>query len=136
MDEADRLMDASFESDLRSLLTILPSDQRQTLLFSATMTASLVKLQQASLGDAYVFQVCGQLLSQLLQTEVNKATAADMALQVAVHTTCSEQVRQGGSELYCWWGALTAWQLTRYAVQAIRDVGRSGTDEDWGKCWG
>jgi hypothetical protein len=59
-----------------------------------------------------------------------------MVLKVAVHTTCSEQVRQGGSALYCLSGAVTAWQLTRYAVQAIRDVGRSGKGEDWGKCWG
>eukprot|EP00775_Hariotina_reticulata_P006637 gene6637-6864_t len=56
MDEADRLLDASFEADLRTLLAVLPTDNRQTLLFSATLTASLVKLQQASLEDAYVFQ--------------------------------------------------------------------------------
>jgi superfamily II DNA/RNA helicase len=87
MDEADRLMDASFESDLRSLLTILPSDQRQTLLFSATMTASLVKLQQASLDDAYVFQVGGQLLSQLLQTAVKQGD-------------CSRYGFEGGSAYY------------------------------------
>lgn len=60
MDEADRLLDPSFEQDLRVLLALLPDPaQRQTLLFSATLTPSLVKLQQASLADAYVFQVSG-----------------------------------------------------------------------------
>lgn len=36
----------------------LPSgDRRQTLLFSATMTQALIKLQENALNDAYVYQV-------------------------------------------------------------------------------
>lgn len=58
MDEADRLLDSSFEADLRLLLSVLPpATERQTLLFSATLTASLVKLQKAAMEDAHVFQV-------------------------------------------------------------------------------
>jgi superfamily II DNA/RNA helicase len=38
LDEADRLLDPTFEEPLRSILAALPSDDRQTLLFSATMT--------------------------------------------------------------------------------------------------
>jgi hypothetical protein len=34
-----------------------PGDQRQTLLFSATMTQALIKLQQNALDDAFVFEV-------------------------------------------------------------------------------
>ena len=56
MDEADRLLEASFEADLRAILTKLPA-KRQTLLFSATMTKNLVTLQKAVLRDAYHFQV-------------------------------------------------------------------------------
>eukprot|EP00879_Flechtneria_rotunda_P013446 GHRR01014039.1.p1 GENE.GHRR01014039.1~~GHRR01014039.1.p1 ORF type:complete len:452 (+),score=134.02 GHRR01014039.1:87-1358(+) len=56
MDEADRLLEQSFEADLRYLLALLPQQDRQTLLFSATLTSSLSKLQQATLEDAYVFQ--------------------------------------------------------------------------------
>ena len=56
MDEADRLMEASFEPDLRAILTKLPA-KRQTLLFSATMTKNLVTLQKAVLRNAYHFQV-------------------------------------------------------------------------------
>ncbi len=40
----------------RRILTALPSS-RQTLLFSATMTQSLIALQKAALADAHVFQV-------------------------------------------------------------------------------
>ena len=41
LDEADRLLESSFEAELRVILQFLPA-RRQTLLFSATMTRSLV----------------------------------------------------------------------------------------------
>jgi hypothetical protein len=90
MDEADRLLDSSFESDLRLLLSLLPpSSERQTLLFSATLTASLVKLQKAAMEDAHVFQV--RMLRQYpkaayWQTPLFRATvtAALIKLQRAV----------------------------------------------------
>ncbi|GLC70576.1 hypothetical protein PLESTF_001010400 [Pleodorina starrii] len=55
LDEADRVLDSTFEDDLRGILSHLP-EARQTLLFSATMTRSLIALQKASLEDAHVFQ--------------------------------------------------------------------------------
>lgn len=54
LDEADRLLESSFEAELRVILQFLPP-RRQTLLFSATMTRSLVALQQAALRDAFHF---------------------------------------------------------------------------------
>jgi hypothetical protein len=59
MDEADRLLDPSFGPELGVVLGALPRGGRQTLLFSATLTPSLVKLQQSGLEDAFVFQVRG-----------------------------------------------------------------------------
>ena len=56
LDEADRLLEQSFESELRIIAGVLPM-QRQTLLFSATLTRSLAMLQASSLRDAYIFQV-------------------------------------------------------------------------------
>ena len=55
LDEADRLLDESFEEDLGTILECLPV-MRQTLLFSATMTRALVTLQKELLEDAYVFE--------------------------------------------------------------------------------
>jgi ATP-dependent RNA helicase DDX49/DBP8 len=55
LDEADRLLEPTFESDLASIMQILP-EERQTLLFSATMTRTLTELQTALLRDAYHFQ--------------------------------------------------------------------------------
>ena len=57
LDEADRLLEPSFEAELRVIASVLPS-KRQTLLFSATMTKSLVAMQTAVLKDAFYFQVC------------------------------------------------------------------------------
>ena len=56
LDEADRLLEPSFESELAVVLGALP-ERRQTLLFSATMTQTLVELQKQLLRDAYHFQV-------------------------------------------------------------------------------
>lgn len=56
LDEADRLLEPSFESELRVIGGALPP-KRQTLLFSATMTKSLVAMQTALLKDAFCFQV-------------------------------------------------------------------------------
>ncbi|KAF5834091.1 P-loop containing nucleoside triphosphate hydrolase protein [Dunaliella salina] len=57
LDEADRLLDATFQNDLKTIFEALPSgEKRQTLLFSATMTQALIKLQQKALNDAYVYQ--------------------------------------------------------------------------------
>lgn len=45
LDEADRLLDDTFAPQLRTILGVLPA-KRQTLLFSATMTQNLIKLQK------------------------------------------------------------------------------------------
>ena len=45
MDEADRLLDPSFQDDLTVIFDALPR-QRQTLLFSATLTESLENLKK------------------------------------------------------------------------------------------
>lgn len=55
LDEADRLLEPSFEAELAAVLGTLP-EERQTLLFSATMTKTLVELQKELLQDAYHFQ--------------------------------------------------------------------------------
>ncbi|TMW56845.1 hypothetical protein Poli38472_006855 [Pythium oligandrum] len=54
LDEADRLLDVSFAKDLSFIFDRLPA-QRQTLLFSATMTANLDRLEEMSLTNAFRF---------------------------------------------------------------------------------
>lgn len=55
LDEADRLLEPTFEKDLAVILPKLP-ERRQSLLFSATKTLTLVKLQSVLLKDAYKFE--------------------------------------------------------------------------------
>lgn len=50
MDEADRLLDLDFGAELDKILRVIPRD-RNTYLFSATMTSKIEKLQRASLRN-------------------------------------------------------------------------------------
>lgn len=50
MDEADRLLDLDFGTELDKILKVIPA-QRNTYLFSATMTNKIDKLQRASLRN-------------------------------------------------------------------------------------
>lgn len=44
IDEADRILEVGFEQDLRSILKLLPTENRQTMLFSATQNAKVVDI--------------------------------------------------------------------------------------------
>jgi len=44
LDEADEMLDMGFVDDIESIMSNLPSEGRQTLLFSATMPAPILKL--------------------------------------------------------------------------------------------
>ncbi|XXG74485.1 hypothetical protein AAC387_Pa07g3192 [Persea americana] len=55
LDEADRVLDVGFEAELRVIFQYLPKD-RQTLLFSATMTNNLQALHQLSANRAYFYE--------------------------------------------------------------------------------
>ena len=49
LDEADRILDAGFEEQMRRILQLLPSEKRQTLLFSATLSAGVARLSDVAL---------------------------------------------------------------------------------------
>jgi ATP-dependent RNA helicase DDX47/RRP3 len=50
LDEADKMLDYDYEADLLAILELIPR-QRQTALYSATMTTRVEKLQKASLQN-------------------------------------------------------------------------------------
>ncbi|CAG2121841.1 unnamed protein product, partial [Medioppia subpectinata] len=50
LDEADRILNMDFEQEVDKLLTVIPKE-RNTFMFSATMTKKVQKLQRASLKD-------------------------------------------------------------------------------------
>ncbi|CAN4097098.1 unnamed protein product [Withania somnifera] len=55
LDEADRVLDIGFEEELRTIFQCLPKN-RQTLLFSATMTSNLQTLLELSANKAYFYE--------------------------------------------------------------------------------
>eukprot|EP01018_Ginkgo_biloba_P029307 Gb_23737 [translate_table: standard] len=55
LDEADRVLDVGFEEELRAVFQFLPTE-RQTLLFSATMTGDLRALHELSGDRAYFYE--------------------------------------------------------------------------------
>ena len=69
MDEADRILNMDFEVEVDKILSCLPKEGRRTMLFSATMTKKVAKLQRASLRDPVKVEVSSkyQTVDKLLQ---------------------------------------------------------------------
>lgn len=59
LDEADRLLDLDFGTELDNILKVLPKE-RNTFLFSATMTSKVSKLMRASLKDPIKVEVASK----------------------------------------------------------------------------
>jgi ATP-dependent RNA helicase DDX47/RRP3 len=72
MDEADRMLSLDFEEELNTILDVIPDSSagRRTMLFSATMTSKVQKLQRASLSNPIRVEVSTkfQTPSKLLQS--------------------------------------------------------------------
>ena len=68
MDEADRMLSMDFEEEINKILAVIPQERR-TLLFSATMTSKVAKLQKASLVNPVKVEVSNKFSvpKQLIQ---------------------------------------------------------------------
>ncbi|KAF8226078.1 DEAD-domain-containing protein [Tricholoma matsutake] len=49
IDEADRILDVGFEEEMKKIISILPNENRQSMLFSATQTTKVTDLARISL---------------------------------------------------------------------------------------
>ncbi|GJN88231.1 hypothetical protein Rhopal_001196-T1 [Rhodotorula paludigena] len=56
IDEADRILEIGFEDEMRQIVNLLPKDNRQSMLFSATQTTKVTDLARMSLrpGPLYI----------------------------------------------------------------------------------
>lgn len=55
MDEADRILEIGFEDEMKQIVKILPNEDRQSMLFSATQTTKVEDLARASLKRRPVY---------------------------------------------------------------------------------
>ncbi|SCU79588.1 LADA_0B01750g1_1 [Lachancea dasiensis] len=55
IDEADRILEIGFEDEMRQIVKILPNEDRQTMLFSATQTTKVEDLARISLRPGPLF---------------------------------------------------------------------------------
>lgn len=55
IDEADRILEIGFEEEMRQIIKILPNDDRQSMLFSATQTTKVEDLARISLRPGPLF---------------------------------------------------------------------------------
>lgn len=55
LDEADRLLESSYEEDLEVIFEALPQE-RQTLLFSATLTDTLSRLREVAHNQPFYWE--------------------------------------------------------------------------------
>jgi superfamily II DNA/RNA helicase len=86
LDEADKLLDMDFEKEIDQILSVIPRD-RHTMLFSATMTSKVQKLQRASLRSPVkvLFRECHLYcsnISGLLCEDIH----ACATVQLCIHT--------------------------------------------------
>lgn len=55
IDEADRILEIGFEDEMKQIVRILPKEERQTMLFSATQTTKVEDLARVSLKKGPLF---------------------------------------------------------------------------------
>lgn len=81
LDEADKLLNRSFQKELNDILKLLPKE-RQNLLFSATLSSELSEVKQILLHDPEVIKIVslgsGKPLLSTTNTKENKATNQDL----------------------------------------------------------
>ncbi|KAJ3071370.1 ATP-dependent RNA helicase dbp4 [Podochytrium sp. JEL0797] len=78
LDEADRCLDSGFEKALNAIIANLPTEGRQTMLFSATQTKSVKDLARLSLSDPEYVNVHEASESATPQSLVQRYAVIDL----------------------------------------------------------
>lgn len=60
LDEADRLLEGTFDTQMKTIFAALPKT-KQTLLFSATITDTLEKVKEVATNDVFLFEAPAEI---------------------------------------------------------------------------
>ena len=58
IDEADRILEIGFEDEMKQIIKVLPNENRQSMLFSATQTTKVEDLARISLRPGPLYIKC------------------------------------------------------------------------------
>lgn len=106
LDETDRMLDMGFEDQILAILKYLPQ-QRQTLLFSATLPPQILKLSEKYLKNPARVEI----------GETNKA--ADRIEQKTIEVTSEEKYNQLVRELKAREGTVIIFVKAKYATEKL-----------------
>lgn len=95
LDEADEMLDMGFIDDVESILRQVPSDQRQVMLFSATMPAEIRKLAQTYMNNPKSVAVSRDELTVPLIEQVFYETRDKMKVDILCRVIDMEDIGQG-----------------------------------------
>ncbi|EGV63826.1 DEAD-domain-containing protein [Yamadazyma tenuis ATCC 10573] len=82
IDEADRILEIGFEDEMKQIIKILPKEERQTMLFSATQTTKVEDLARISLRPGPLY------INVVPETEISTADGLEQG-----YVTCESDKR-------------------------------------------
>jgi superfamily II DNA/RNA helicase len=89
LDEADRMLDMGFINDIKFLLSLV-AEKRQTLFFSATLSADIEHLVQTFLKNPIKISIKTQETSALVDQDIVRVTNTEEKIEV-LHTLLSKK---------------------------------------------
>jgi len=117
LDEADRMLDMGFIHDIKKVLKLLP-DQRQNLLFSATMPESIATLANSFLRDVVTVEVTPETVTvDRIEQHVMFMKKADKR-RALVDVIINEQVHCG----------IVFTRTKHGANRLVKQLGQAGID--------
>ena len=94
LDEADRMLDMGFIGDIRRIVTAVP-EQRQTLLFSATLEGQVLRMAQSFLKDPESIQLTSNVKKhEQISQRIHWADDATHKHHLLAHYVKTEDVTQ------------------------------------------
>ncbi len=115
LDEADRMLDMGFITDIKAIIEETPQD-RQTLFFSATITPEIEKLVQGFLRDPKTVSVRTADTSESVDQDIVEASSKDHKLELLLDML-------GGEDF----DKVLVFGETKFGVQRLSDhLDRSG----------